>query len=68
MRKSKILIATSPFGKTGLKPLKLLEDSGHEIIYNPYKRRLKAGEVERLIKDVDAVIAGTEPYSADRSF
>jgi D-3-phosphoglycerate dehydrogenase len=63
--KYKILIATYPFGKSGMKPLELLKETGWEIIYNPYNRRLKPGEVEELIKDVDAVIAGTEPYPAD---
>ncbi len=60
----KILIATYPFGKTGKKPLELLEQSGMELVFNPHCRRLKAGEVGELIKNVEAVIAGTEPYDA----
>ncbi len=39
--------------------------SGHEIVYNPHGRRLKAGEVEQLLPEMDAVIAGTEPYPMD---
>jgi D-3-phosphoglycerate dehydrogenase len=31
---------------------------------NPHGRRLKAGEVGEALQDVDAVIAGTEPYTA----
>jgi len=58
----KVLIATYPFAKSGKKPLELLENTGYELIFNPYNRRLKAGEVENLLQDIDAVIAGTEPY------
>jgi len=61
----KILVATSPFGKTGQKPLNLLEETGWEIIKNPYSRRLTAKDVKELIQGVDAVIAGTEPYRRD---
>lgn len=61
----KVLIVTSPFGKTGRKPLDLLEQTGWELIHNPFGRRLKAGEVKELLKGMDAVIAGTEPYDAE---
>ena len=66
MERFKVLITTSPFGKCGDKPLRLLEDTGWEIIHNPYNRRLKASEVYNLIQDVDAVIAGTEPYPIEK--
>jgi D-3-phosphoglycerate dehydrogenase len=62
----RILITTSPFGKSGNKPVKLLEETGWEIIHNPYGRRLRANEVLDLIQDVDAVIAGTEHYPVDK--
>ena len=61
----RILISTSPFGATGREPLELLENSGHDLLHNPYGRRLRAGEVAELIQDVDAVVAGTEPYDAE---
>lgn len=61
--KYKILIATSPFGKVNPEPLEILKSTGFELVFNPYGRRLKHGEVADLVKDVDAVIAGTEPYS-----
>ncbi len=61
----KIFIATHPFGKADQKPLELLEATGWEITRNPYGRRLKAGEVGELVEGNDAVIAGTEPYTAD---
>jgi len=61
----RILIATSPFGKTGRKPFDLLEATGWELAENPYGRRLKAGEVGEHLAGMDAVIAGTEPYNAE---
>jgi D-3-phosphoglycerate dehydrogenase len=62
MSKHRILIATHPFAKTGDKPLKLLKDTGWEIIFNPFNRRLKTSDLSMLLKDVDGVIAGTETY------
>jgi len=61
----RILLATYPFGKTGSKPLDILAETGWELVHNPFQRRLKAGEVNSLIREVDAVIAGTEPYDAN---
>ena len=57
----KILIATHPFSRISPEPMSLIIDEA-DIISNPYNRRLKANEVSELIKDVDIVIAGTEPY------
>jgi len=61
----RILIATFPFGKCGRKPLSLLEETGWEIIQNPYNRRLSPDEIGEIIRGVDAIIAGTEPYNHD---
>jgi D-3-phosphoglycerate dehydrogenase len=61
----KILIATYPFGETGRRPLEILQATGWELVPNPYRRRLKSGEVMKHLVDVDAVIAGTEPYTAE---
>lgn len=61
----RILIAAYPFGVTGRRPLDLLEATGWTLVPNPYRRRLKPGEVTALLRDVDAVIAGTEPYTAE---
>ncbi len=65
MERKRVFIATFPFGTTGRKPLDLLEATGWEVIFNPHRRRLKPGEVGDHIQDVDAVIAGTEPYRED---
>ena len=61
----RIFISTHPFGKANRHPIDLLESTGWELVYNPLGRRLKPGEVEHFIKDMDVVIAGTEPYPAD---
>lgn len=66
MEKKRVLITTSPFGKCGSKPLDLLKNTGWEIVHNPFNRRLRANEVFDLIQDVDAVIAGTEPYPVNK--
>jgi D-3-phosphoglycerate dehydrogenase len=62
MSKYRILIATCPFGKTGRKPLEMLEETGWELIFNPHGRRLKKSDIPDLIEGIDAIIAGTEPY------
>lgn len=65
MEKNKILLATYPFGKTGKRPLELLEQTGWELFANPHRRRLKPDDVTGLLSDVDGVVAGTEPYNSD---
>lgn len=60
-----ILIATYPFGLCGDLPVKLLEETSCNIKYNSLGRRLKGDEVKEMLKEVSAVIAGTEPYNRD---
>lgn len=60
-----ILIATYPFGETGTRPVEILRETGWNLVANPHRRRLKTGEVGPLLQGVDAVIAGTEPYTAE---
>lgn len=43
----------------------LLSDCAHEVVNNPFRRRLKPSEVPDLIKDYDIIIAGTEPYTIE---
>jgi D-3-phosphoglycerate dehydrogenase len=62
MDTKRILIATHPFGKCGSKPLEILKATGHELVFNPYGRRLKESDMVHLLPDIDAIIAGTEPY------
>jgi len=59
----RILIATHPFGATGREPLRLLEEAGYELVFNPYGRRLKQADIPEMLDGIAAIIAGTEPYS-----
>lgn len=61
----KILISTYPFGLCGEKPINILEKTGWEINYNSLGRRLKGNEVADMIKNMNGVIAGTEPYNRE---
>lgn len=65
MTNKRILLATYPFGATGKKPLEFLEQTGWELVFNPHQRRLKPHDVEELLQDIDAVVAGTEPYNSE---
>jgi D-3-phosphoglycerate dehydrogenase len=60
-----VLISTYPFGTCGEEPIKLLEETGWDIQYNSLGRRLKGNEVKHMIENIDGVIAGTEPYTAE---
>jgi len=65
MANKRILLATYPFGATGRKPLQLLEQTGWELVFNPYHRRLRAHDVMDLVQNIDGVVAGTEPYNSE---
>lgn len=60
----KIAITTTSFGKYCKEPLRLLEQKGFEIIFNPFQRKLKSSEFVELCKDAIGVIAGTEKLDA----
>lgn len=64
MKKTKILISTTSFGKIDKKPINILKEKGLELIFNPYGRQLSSSEVIRLAKDVKGIIAGTEKLDA----
>ena len=61
----RVLITTVPFGAVDRKPLNLLEQAGVEYVINPIGRRLRPDELEEMIGDVDVLIAGTEPITAE---
>lgn len=61
----KVLLSTFPFGKYDKSPMKLLEETGWDIIRNPFKRRLKPSDMSELTDGVDGIIAGTEPYNQE---
>jgi len=58
--KPKILISTSSFGQTDVRPVEMLNSSGVEYVMNPYGRKLKREETVSLLRDMDGLIAGTE--------
>ena len=59
----KVLITTVPFASGNRLPLELLEESGIEYNINPFDKKLTADELEAMIGEFDAVIAGTETIS-----
>lgn len=58
----KVLITTSSFGAEGIQ---VLEQSGFEVINNPYKRKITQTEIVPLLDGVQGVIAGLEQYNYD---
>ena len=59
----KVLITTVPFGDKNRLPLELLESANIDYVINPLGRRLKESELADMVRDFDAVIAGTEPIT-----
>ena len=60
----RVLVTTVPFASENKLPLDLLESRGIEYLINPLNRKLKEKELIDLVKDFDAIIAGTEPITA----
>src|SRR5437016_5485697 len=56
----KIVTTTTTFGLFDKRPLTMLKQKGHEVVVNPYKRKLEEKEVVVLCQDADGMIAGTE--------
>lgn len=61
----KVVITTSSFGRHSIRPLALLENAGWEVTLNPFGRKLTESEALSLYEGHDAVIAGTEPVTAN---
>jgi len=59
----KITITTTSFATFDDQPLRLLEDSGFEVVLNPHGRKLSGDEVVELATDVVGLISGTEPLN-----
>ena len=57
-----VLITTSSFGEDAIQ---ILEQSGFEVINNPYKRKITQAELTSLLDSVHGVIAGLEQYDYD---
>lgn len=65
MGKKIVQVMTHPFGASGDRPRRVLEEQGWDIRYNPYGRRLKANEVPDLVREAHGIIAGTEKYTEE---
>jgi len=61
----RVLITTVPFGEADRTPLDLLDRAGIDYTINPIGRRLRMEELAEMISDVDVLIAGTEPITAE---
>ncbi|OGN90443.1 MAG: hydroxyacid dehydrogenase [Chloroflexi bacterium RBG_13_48_17] len=59
-----IFISTSSFGEYDALPLKLLDEAGMNVQVNPHGRQLTPEECSSLYRDIDGLIAGTEPLTA----
>ena len=60
----KVAITTTSFGKYDSAPLTQLQDEHISYLLNPHGRKLTRDEVIETAKDVDGIIAGTEPIDA----
>ena len=56
----RVLITTVPFAETNRLPIELLDAAGLEYVINPLHKKLTIEELEAMIGEFDAVIAGTE--------
>lgn len=59
----KIFVSTYPFGTGESNARRLLDETGWDIVYNPFARKLSEEELLELGRNVDGLIAGTEPLS-----
>lgn len=59
----KVFIATTSFAKDDNSPLEMLREAGLEISVNTYGRKLTEDEAIECLRDVDFLIAGTEPLT-----
>jgi D-3-phosphoglycerate dehydrogenase / 2-oxoglutarate reductase len=60
----RVLITSTPFGAVDRRPLESLVEIGAEVRLSPLERRPTEEELVGLVRDIDAVLAGTEPFTA----
>ncbi len=63
--KHQVLISPSSFGDCGSDPLRILEEAGFELKFNPYRRKLVRAEVVELAQGCHGLIAGVEPLDKE---
>ena len=59
----KVLVSTAPFGLHNPEPIQILQNTGLEVDFNQFNRRLTESELTDLIPQVEILIAGTEPIT-----
>jgi len=59
----KVLISTVPFGNANELPIELLNIAGLDFIINPLNKKFTEDELIHYVKDIDLIIAGTEPIT-----
>jgi len=64
LQKCKVLVTPTSFGKDDPDLRHLLERTVGEVVYNPYGRPLKSGELQPLVRDCDGFIAGLDEIDA----
>lgn len=60
-----IQVTTYPFGTSNPKSSMVLENSGYEVRYNPFGRRIKTEEVKDIVVEAHGIVAGTELYTRE---
>lgn len=64
MSRRTVFVALQQFCESDDRPLRLLYEAGFDVRRNALGRRLKREEMLPLLQEVDAVLAGVEPYDA----
>ena len=59
----KILVAPTTFAQHSNNSLYLLNKQKYDIIFNTLGRKYSSEEIQKLITNVDGIIAGTELYN-----
>lgn len=61
----KILVTPRSFSQNSPEPRQILLDKGFELIKNPYNRIMTADEIKKLVKDIDGIILGVDPFGRE---
>ncbi len=65
MNRGTIYVALSQFCQGDQQPREMLREAGFEVRENDFGRRIRREEMYRILRDVDGVLAGVEPYDSD---
>jgi D-3-phosphoglycerate dehydrogenase len=68
MTTARILIGSRSFGQTFPEHVRALEEAGFEVIPNTVGRALRAEELESALRDIDAIVTGTDELTRDVIF